>query len=709
VHNSELILGLKFAVIFVAVLLVFRQDLTIVAADALQNEATSYILAVPFLFAYLVYRKRKMLMTVVPLESQGQPRIMRYSGTIAGVLLSSTAMLVYWFGSYTFTPLEYHMLMLPLFAAGLTLILFNVQTLRQLLFPLVFLVLLMPPPSDVLSNVGSALSVSSSQVSFTFIRWLGIPSTLTSQYGNPVIQLTTAGGGTMGFAVGIACSGIYSLLGFLVFAVFIGYIIRDSLWKKLTLFFIGFALIYVLNVARIDAILLIGFNYGQDIATELFHLVGGWILIFLGTLLLLAFSEKALHTQIFSRSPEGCLECHSRPKADRGFCFTCGRILKPAPIRLHKRDVVKIVAIITIPILLMSIEAPVFALTQGPPIVVVDTPTGQTVSSNILPTISGYNLTFGYRDQGFETVAHVDMALLYYYSPANQSQGTVYAAVDIASSTQDLYSWETCVASGQIYPFGHQETSQIEDKNIQLVQNPPLIGRFFVFQYTATNVTQAVLYWFQSSTFAVNSTSQQKYIEISLITYPDSLADLPALENQTVALATTVASYWEPIVTWSQLTLLLSENGSYLAAATSALLPVVTILYLLERRKQRKADARFYQKLSTGNRQIIDAVQETEKANRPTLRAIRAVYRSKTGEPIGDEEMLQRLFEAKKTGIIEDGVVNVQDEPTQVWKSHMRTPRWGNGRIRQMLQQWSQGARASASSFPMPERVETDS
>jgi len=159
-----LILGLKIAVIFAAVLLVFRQDLAIVAADALQNESTSYILAIPFLFAYLVYRKRRMLRTVIPLESQGQPKIMRYSGTMAGVLLSSTAILLYWYGSHTFTPLEYHMLTLPVFAAGLTLILFNTHTVRQLAFALAFLVLLTPPPSEILSNVGSTLSVISSEV-----------------------------------------------------------------------------------------------------------------------------------------------------------------------------------------------------------------------------------------------------------------------------------------------------------------------------------------------------------------------------------------------------------------------------------------------------------------------------------------------------------------------------------------------------------------
>lgn len=243
--RSSLVLGLKAAVIVAAVFLVFRQDLAIVALDALQSETTSYMLAIPPLFVYLVYRKRKMLRAVVPIEARAQPFVTRHVATIAGVLLSSTAVLFYWYGSHTFSPLEYHMLMLPVFAAGLTLILFNTQTLRQLLFPLAFLLLLTPPPGEVLSTVGSALSATSSQASHAFVSLLGVPSTLTSSYGNPIIQVTRAGGETIDFAVGIACSGIYSLLGFVVFAAFIGYLIRDKPWKKFVLFLIGFVLIYV--------------------------------------------------------------------------------------------------------------------------------------------------------------------------------------------------------------------------------------------------------------------------------------------------------------------------------------------------------------------------------------------------------------------------------------------------------------------------------
>jgi exosortase/archaeosortase family protein len=341
---------------------------------------------------------------------------------------------------------------------------------------LAFLILL-TPPSEILSNFGPTFSVISSEASNGFIRLVGIPSTLTSEYGNPVIQVAWSGGQTLGFAVDVASSGICSLLGFLVFVVFIGYIIRDKPWKKLALFLIGFPLIYVLSIARIATIFLIGYNFGRDVAIELFLPLGGLILIFIGTLLLLVFSDRVFHTQIFSRPSQQCLECSIPLVADRTFCFSCGRILKPATAEFHKTDVVKIAAIIAVPVLLMA-----------------------------------------------------------------------------------------------------------------------------------------------------------------------------------------------PIVTSSQAALVLYQHRLYIAATTCALLLSIAILYIIEKREQRKADARFYQKLSTQNRQVIDTVLETKKTTTPTLRAITAIYQKKTGEPLKDEEMLQRLYHAERTGIVEGDIANVQDEPTQVWR-----------------------------------------
>jgi hypothetical protein len=51
--------ALKFSVIAVVVVAVYCQDLSIVFNGALHDEATFHILAIPLLFAYLLYRKKR--------------------------------------------------------------------------------------------------------------------------------------------------------------------------------------------------------------------------------------------------------------------------------------------------------------------------------------------------------------------------------------------------------------------------------------------------------------------------------------------------------------------------------------------------------------------------------------------------------------------------------------------------------------------------
>src|SRR3990172_10955525 len=129
----------KIVVIISVTLALYLSDLTILFTDALQSETTNYILIVPFVLVFLIYRKRKMLRAVLPMENGNQSKKVRRLQIIIALLSIVTSVLLYWYGSYTFTPLGYHMLSLPIFSAGLILLLFNIQTLRQLIFPILFL------------------------------------------------------------------------------------------------------------------------------------------------------------------------------------------------------------------------------------------------------------------------------------------------------------------------------------------------------------------------------------------------------------------------------------------------------------------------------------------------------------------------------------------------------------------------------------------
>jgi len=667
--NASVIL--KIATIVVAILAIFHQDLTIIANDALQSEVMSYVLIIPFLFIYLIYRKRKMLNQVIYLENKDQPKKIKHLSTIMGILLFTIAILLYWHGSYTFTPLEYHMFALPIFTAGLTLLLFNPQTLRQLAFPIAFLLLLMPPPSEIIYTFGSTLSLISSEVSYKIISAFGIPSTLISEYGNPIIQITTPSQTTISFAIDIACSGIYSLIGFLVFAVFVTYIIRDKPWKKLALFLTGLSLIYILNITRITIILMIGYYLSEETALQLFHLLGGWFLILIGTFLLLLFAEKIFHTQIFAKPTQICRECNPKPKTTHNFCFTCGRILKPASIRFQRTDIIKITTIIVSVILLISIQTPVFALTEGPAQILTQTPAGEQGNTQLLPQIQGYTPVFLYRDKDFEELSKQDASLAYIYQPSDKTKETIWVTIEIGSATAMLHNWEFCLISWQISQERSALVTQLDLRDIKIHQNPPILARYFAFQWIETNQTQQVLYWFETARFMENGATQQKNIKISLITYPDTPQDIKAEDLQ--PFATAIVNHWEPITTWTPIALSLSQNGANLAAIAILLMAFLIVPYTIEKRKERKANTNAYQKVSEPIKQIIDTVLETQKTTAPTLSAIAATYKNRTGKTIEKEELFSRILEAEKTDIIKSYIANKQDEPIQIWKAQLFT------------------------------------
>ena len=671
VRGINLVLGLKIAVIVAATLAIFYQDLTVIANDALQSEFMSHILAIPFLFSYLIYRKRKMLRTVMPLDARNQPKGRRHAPTIAGFLLSTVAILIYWYGSYTFTPLEYHILAIPVFIAGLTLILFNLQTLRQLAFPITFLKLLMPPPSAVLYGLGSTLSVISTEDSNAILNALGIHSTISSEYGNPIIQVTRSNGDIIPFMVDIACSGVYSLIGFIIFAIFVVYIIRDKLWKRAAIFPIGLLVFYLLNITRITTILLIGYHYGEETALQIFHMVGGWVLIFLGTMLLLATTEKMLKIHIRVRTTASTPCQHElKPISNwQNFCSSCGKLLRYPQVQLKKQDLTKTMAIAMAVVMLLHFQAPVFALKKGPAELIIYTPTGEQVTTEVLPQVQGFTLKFVYRDENFERRAKQDASLVYAYIPDDRTQETMWTTLEIASARYPLHRWEVCLVTWP-QTHGYQpRVTQLELRDMQILENPPIMARYVVFHYIRTNRTQAVLYWYEKSTFETNTTSQEKHVKISVISYLNSSEAIPEVEDKMARIATSIAQYWQPIKKWTQIAIIISQNGYRLTAIATGLLIVLVVILVFERRIERKANTNAYRKLSAPLKQIINVIHKTEKTTIPTLNKIAIKHRNTVGKPISKEELLQTLMEIEKTGIIKSKVVSKEDEPIQIWKT----------------------------------------
>jgi len=665
--SSSLSLWLGVATLVVGTIAFYSQDLTLIFTNAINDEATSYLLIIPLVIAYLVYRKRKMLIASI---AEAQPNKNRLA-TVSGILLCATAVLLYWYGSTTFTPLDYHMLTMPIFVTGLVLLLFNPQTLRQAAFPTLFLFFLVPPPLDFFNTVGSTLAVASSQASNALVNLFGVSSTLTNEFGTPTITISLAGSTTWAFYVNVACSGIYSLTGFIVFATFIAFIVRDKLWKKTIAFAIGIPLVYALNIVRITTIILIGYQWGQDLALNVFHLFGGWILIFLGTLILLLITEKVFKTRIFSGDPNKttCLSCNPRFTGSlQNYCPSCGRLLTYPAKKLGTLDAGKIGAIALVVALLVATQAPVYALTKGPAQILIQTPDGEQGNTQIFPKIPGYNLQFVYRDTDFEKITGQSLALIYAYEPQNESLGLVWLALEVATSTSYLHGWQTCLLSWPVNQGLAPKVTQLDARDITILQNPPITARFFAYNSTTDSQTWVVLYWYETSVFNVNNSSQQQHVEISLISQTENFS---ASEQQLQPLALAIADYWQPIKTWDFAALFLSKNSITLAETTTILLVATLMISIYKTRERKKVNKVASQKLSKQNQQLIESIQKVEKPSNANLNRIREIYEQTMGKAFSNEYLQKDLLGLEKTGLVSRRIINVNDSPVQAWQAEM--------------------------------------
>jgi exosortase len=660
---------LKVLVMLSAVLLFYGQDLRAVFLDAFQNEPANYVLLVPVILGYFIYRKRKMLKAVI--ASEGSARNSTFLVTLSGILLCTTAVMLYWYGANTFSLLEYQVITLPVFAAGLVLVLFNLQTLRQLAFPIFFLGFLVPPPSQILDVIGSALSFTGSELSVRIVSVLGIHAEILNQYGNPIIMLTRADKTVLGFTVDLSCSGVYVLLGFLIFGFFMAYITRGVTWKKAVIFLVGLPLMYSLNIVRIASILLIGFSLGQDLALQAFHLLSGLVLTVLSIVLLLAIMEKLFGTRIFrgGTSTQACTKCVSPENARaENYCTYCGKSLKNARILVHRRDIAKILVVALFVAFLIEIQTPALAASNKPLPIFVQTQSGEQGNTRMLPEISGYRLIFLNRDKDFERLAGEDAALSYLYQYDNETQQTVTVSVELAVDRSSLHNWEECLIT-----YGSPPVTQLDLSDTQILDNPPMTARYFAFEYPNSTQTEVVLYWFDQSTFVIGNETKAEYVKISLIDFPNTLKNLTEAESTLLVFGSEIARYWQPLKTWTAVSLMISQNGWELALATTLLLTGTIAFGAVDKFRDCKAKGRIYQKLSEEDRLIINSVRKATENSEATLGNVAAIYRETANRELDDEALRQRLIQAEKAGLVNKKIISQSDEPFQTWVVNMKT------------------------------------
>ncbi len=189
----------------------------------------------------------------------------------------------------------------PLFVAGSIALVFGVRTLWRLKFAVLFLVLAFPVPYRwlLLSYLGPLTDLTLVGIR-AGLRVFDIAAPQAGGTG----ALFDVGSGPERFVVSVAssCSGVNSVVGFLIMACALAPLVLGKLWNKVAWFATGLVAIWGFNVLRILVIFLVGNLWGEGVAINGFHPFLGLVTFNLGTgvmlLLMKAFRLKFRAVQL---------------------------------------------------------------------------------------------------------------------------------------------------------------------------------------------------------------------------------------------------------------------------------------------------------------------------------------------------------------------------------------------------------------------------
>ncbi len=223
---------------------------------------------------WLAWRKRAALKSLAQ-TPQTTGIILSTSLIIAGIFM----FILGWRNDYLFIS---SLSLIPL-AYGLILYLYGENTAKALSFPILYLLLLVPPPLGVLDSITLPMRYGISVLTEIILKTCGLPIARNG-------LLLSIGGHEI--YMGAPCSGFRSLITMIALGLVYIYINKISFKNKVILLFSILPIALTGNLIRVISICLVTFCYGDEIGKK-FHDISGFI-IFLFMVMGLIVMENIL-------------------------------------------------------------------------------------------------------------------------------------------------------------------------------------------------------------------------------------------------------------------------------------------------------------------------------------------------------------------------------------------------------------------------------
>jgi exosortase len=264
--HGRLRVGVFVGALVTIVIALYARVLPVWLEDLWSDPNYSHVYIVPIISGFVIWRRWRELVAL-PIEGSWRGLPLLLAGLCALILGD--------IGAETFLMRT----SLIVVIAGLVLFHLGPRMLRALVFPLGFLLFLVPMPAVFFYAMTARLQNIAAETGAWGLDLFGVPVLLD---GN-VIQLSRL---TLG--VTEACSGIRSLITLVALGVAWAYLMLPRFWMQIVLVASVIPITIVSNAGRIVLTGLVGRWFGVEYAEGFFHFFSGWLVFLLAVLCLLA-------------------------------------------------------------------------------------------------------------------------------------------------------------------------------------------------------------------------------------------------------------------------------------------------------------------------------------------------------------------------------------------------------------------------------------
>ena len=164
---------------------------------------------------------------------------------------------------------------------GLILFLMGTEALKLLLFPIAFLILMIPLPVIIFVEITLPLQLLAAKIAAFSLQTLHIP---VYREGNIIFLAHTT------LEVVDACSGIRSLISLITLGTVIAYFAQQTAWKRIFLVLSTIPIAIAVNSLRVSGTGLLAHFFGAGMADGFYHTFSGLLLFALAFSLILGES-----------------------------------------------------------------------------------------------------------------------------------------------------------------------------------------------------------------------------------------------------------------------------------------------------------------------------------------------------------------------------------------------------------------------------------